>query len=120
MIAADEDALQCDFAETYGVMDYRAMPLMTAARLAVGLRYDSRIHCSMAGLTVPFGTWLAAVCADRLAQIRWMLSEDGAKGQNPPELIAPTLTIGEGLPDAGQFADGSEFEAWRAAKMKAK
>lgn len=118
MIAADEDALQCDLAETYGVYDYRSLPLATAARLAAGLRADSRVRSAMAGLREPFSTVLAALCADRLAMIRWMLSEDGAKGRNPPELIAPTLLMEREEPDTGQFESGADFEAWRTARLK--
>jgi len=43
MIATDEDALVCDLAETYHVLDYRMLPLKTAAALASGLRSDARI-----------------------------------------------------------------------------
>lgn len=43
MILTDEDALICDLAETYHVLDYRALPLKTAAALASGLRADARI-----------------------------------------------------------------------------
>lgn len=47
MILTDEDALICDFAETYNVLDYRALPLRTAATLASGLRADARIFESL-------------------------------------------------------------------------
>lgn len=43
MYAADRDALLCDLAETYGVYDFRALPVATVAVLACGLRADSRI-----------------------------------------------------------------------------
>lgn len=43
MILTDEDALICDLAETYHVLDYRSLPLLTAATLASGLRSDARI-----------------------------------------------------------------------------
>ena len=41
MMAADEDALACDIAETYGIYDMRALPAGRLAVLAVGLREDS-------------------------------------------------------------------------------
>lgn len=43
MIRANEDALICDFAETYGVLDYRAHGARLAGTLASGLRSDARI-----------------------------------------------------------------------------
>ena len=41
MIATDEDALICDFAETYHIYDYRSLDVEYAATLAYGLRDDS-------------------------------------------------------------------------------
>ncbi len=43
MLAADEDALVCDLAETYGLLDYRAHGARLVATLAVGLRPYARI-----------------------------------------------------------------------------
>ena len=43
MVAADEDALRCDFAQTYHILDYRRLPLRTAAVFAWGLGEDSRV-----------------------------------------------------------------------------
>lgn len=47
MIHADEDALICDLAETYHVLEYRRLPLMTVAALASGLRAGARIYESL-------------------------------------------------------------------------
>ena len=52
MISADRDALLCDFAETYGIYDFRALPAFTLATLAVGLRDDSRIKMKMHGTRI--------------------------------------------------------------------
>lgn len=43
MIAANEDALVCDLAETYGVLNYRAHGAKLPAALAAGLRPGARI-----------------------------------------------------------------------------
>lgn len=43
MIRLDEDAVICDLAETYGVLNYRELPLQTVATLASGLHADARI-----------------------------------------------------------------------------
>lgn len=47
MIALDEEALICDFAETYHIYDYRSLPARLAATYAVGLRNESRIKMLM-------------------------------------------------------------------------
>ena len=44
MLAADRDALICDLAETYHVLDLTALPVPLLATLAAGLRGDSRIR----------------------------------------------------------------------------
>lgn len=50
MLAADRDALICDLAETYRVLDYRALPVELLATLAAGLRPDARIWQKIAAL----------------------------------------------------------------------
>lgn len=114
MIALDEDALICDLAETYGIYHYRALPILTIATLAAGLRPNSRIHARMAGISVPFDTMILAQGVDLLSSIRWMLSEDGQKGRNMPKWIAPKLIDWSAEPDTGRFSGADEFEAARA------
>ena len=67
MIRMDETALICDFAETYHIYDYRAMPLRTVAALAAGLRRNSRIMIKMSGVGVDPDTLLLAAAVDRLS-----------------------------------------------------
>ncbi len=43
MITTNEDALICDLAETYGLLDYRAHGARLIATLAAGLRPGARI-----------------------------------------------------------------------------
>ena len=47
MLKKDEEALICDFAETYHIYDYKRLPLTTVAALAVGLRENSRLKMAM-------------------------------------------------------------------------
>ncbi|MBQ4177615.1 MAG: hypothetical protein II640_09125, partial [Lachnospiraceae bacterium] len=49
MINADEDALICDLAETYGIFDMESLPVKLVATLAMGLRGDSRIKMKISG-----------------------------------------------------------------------
>lgn len=87
MIIADEDALICDFAETYGIYDYRQLPLRKAAVFASGLRDDSRIKMKLSGLNADPQTIMNAAAVDRLGLLVWMQSKDGAKGRNRPVSI---------------------------------
>ena len=87
MISADRDALVCDLAETYGIFDFRALPVSLLATLAVGLRDDSRIKMRLAGAKVPRSELLLAAIVDRLSMLLWAQTEDGRKGVNRPRSV---------------------------------
>ena len=68
MIETDESALICDFAETYHIYDYRALPVSYAATLAYGLRGDSRIRLKLGEVKEEVPCFIsAAKAADCLA-----------------------------------------------------
>lgn len=115
MIIADEDALICDFAETYGIYDYKRLPLRTAAVLASGLREDSRIMMKLSGMNVTSNTLLNAVIADRVGLLAWMQTKDGAKGRNRPEsIVVKLLNPEKNREKAVAFQSGREFdEEWK-------
>lgn len=87
MISADRDALVCDLAETYGIYDFRALPVSLLATLAVGLRDDSRIKMRLAGAKAVRGELLLAAAVDRLSMLLWIHSEDGRRGINRPQSV---------------------------------
>lgn len=102
-------------AETYGIYDWRALPLITAATLAQGLPAHSRVMRAVSGTQLPNAeTTLLAIIADRLGQIAWMLSEDGSKGNNrPPSLLA--ALSGQKEPEADGYDSADDFmAAWAA------
>lgn len=74
MIRDDEDALICDFAETYQIYSYRSLPLRLVATLAAGLRENSRIKS--AGAKASVTNTLLAMIADQLTAIRRILGDD--------------------------------------------
>lgn len=115
MIATDEEALICDFAETYQIYDYRELPLRRAALFAAGLRDNSRIKMKMSGLNVPLETVISAAIADRTGIQAWMQSEDGRKNRNRPQSILKML-MGEQeqKEDVEKYESGKEFDKeWR-------
>lgn len=120
MIRESETALICDLAETYGVMDYRALPLKTVAALSAGLQEDSRIRMRISGQKAPTEILLAAAMVDRLSDLVWMMTRDGQKGRNRPESILQKLTAGEKKKDdLLAFRTAAEFEK-RKAEILAK
>ena len=119
MITIDENALICDFAETYGVFDYRGLPVKTMAALAVGLRENSRIKMKIRDEKVDVKTALLAAIADRLGLLVWFQTEDGTKNRNRPESILESLQGKETENNVRVFESGEEFkEEWERLMRK--
>ena len=112
MIAADKDALLCDLAETYGILDYKALPVSLLATLCSGLRGNSRIKLKLAGVNTDQTTALIAAVADRLSLLVWMQSEDGVHKRNRPKSILSVLLGEQSAVKA--FDTAADFEAARA------
>jgi len=116
MISADRGALICDLAETYGIYDYRSLPVRTVATLSVGLREDSRIKMKLNGGRVDYDNKvLIGLVYDRLTDI---LAYLGAFKKNKPASIAYKLmNIEEGTAKDGIVAYSSA-EAFERARKK--
>ena len=112
MLRADRDAVVCDLAETYGIFDYRALPVHLLATLASGLRDDSRIKMRLSGSRIPRRELLLAAAVDRLSFILWGMSEDAKRGTNRPEsLVAAFMEDMEESGDVMAFDSADAFEA---------
>ena len=116
MLHEDETAVICDLAETYHVLDYRALPLKTVAALASGLREDSRIRMKLSGMRVSTDTMLAAATVDRLSMLIWAKTKDGEIGRNRPESILDKLTAEDTRSDEEYKAFDSPEEFMQARK----
>ena len=113
MLNAGEDELVCDFAETYHILDLRALPVPLAATLAWGLRPDARIRLKMAEQQVPMETLLLAGVVDRLSLLLWQKTENGQKNRNSPAMLTDKLLHIEPERELKTFASGEEFRrAW--------
>lgn len=118
MINIDEDALQCDFAETYHIYEMRELPLSKAALFAIGLRGNSRIKMKMQNLQYPIETILQANIVDRLSLLVWAKTENGRKGRNRPISIAQKLLgLGE-TKKVVAFTSANDFEKAKQAILK--
>ena len=114
MYAEDRTAWECDLAETYGIFDYERIPVRKLATLSAGLRSDSRIMMKLAGITVTTTEMLLATISDRLAVLAWQNTEDGHKGNNPPESILDVLlNRNQKQSDLMVFHTSEEFEEER-------
>jgi hypothetical protein len=111
MLSADEDALICDLAETYGIFDYRALPARTLATLAVGLREDSRIKMHLIGAKIPRKDLLLAAIVDRLSLLVWFNTEDGRNGVNRPPSVLGSIFGNESADNVEAFDTADAYEA---------
>ncbi len=114
MVHADEDALICDFAETYHIFDWRALPVRLAATLAAGLPETSRIRMKMAGAKMTASLLMQAAMVDRLSLLVWMQTKDGQKNRHRPQSVAEMLTGKEKRSTVQAF--NSEKEFWAAIR----
>ena len=102
MLEASESDVICDFAETYGIYDYTALPLQTVATLAAGLRGNSRIKMRLAGARLTTEEYLTSIAVDYLALLWWAKTKDGQKGTNKPKSVREAFI---GAADAHQKKD---------------
>lgn len=115
MVALDENALICDFAEVYHIFNWRALPARTSAALAMGLRPDARIMLRLSNVSIPVNTQLLAIIADTARVLAWQNTEDGRRGKNAPVSVFEAL-IGTNKKDevsGAGFDSPEEFAAWR-------
>lgn len=113
MINKDENALICDFAETYHIYDYKALKPMQAAIYAVGLPSSSRIKRKLAGQKVTDEVMLLSCIADCLRLLVWFKTKDGQNNINRPVSILQEL-----MEEKEEFAEYGTIEAYEAARAK--
>lgn len=118
MIALDEDALICDFAETYHIYDYRSLPATLAGIYAAGLRPDARINIKISGTNTPTDTLLLASIADSMHIRIWQQTKDAVNGRNKPESILAKILDAKTPSECEGFEDAESFEEWYQSMMK--
>lgn len=111
MIALDEDALICDFAETYHIYDLFSLPVEYAAILACGLRDDSRIKMKAVGLEIDLKSLLLAHIADNTIMNCYLKTKDAQKGTNLPASFVKLLTEKKDpSKEIRKFDSGADFD----------
>lgn len=119
MIAVDEDALVCDLAETYGIYDYRQLPITRVAVFASGLSETSRIKKVLSGQKEDLDTLLLAGIYDTVRLLFWTKTKDGQAGRNRPNSVTQALEGSKAEREERVFSSGEEFErAMRALEIE--
>ena len=115
MVAFDENSLICDFAETYHIYDYRALPLKRVAVLACGLRENSRIVSKLSGFNISLDTLLYASMVDELSLLLWTFS---SKKEKPKSFVNVLTGIAEKKNNTDSFRKFNSGEAFMKARGK--
>ena len=102
MLAADEDALVCDMAETYHILDIWALPVELLAVLASGLRDNSRIRMKLAGYRYMATEFM-------LPQIVDILMALAVDKENRPTPLTEIMTNADKKEETIKPFDGDEF-----------
>ena len=113
----DEEAVICDLAEIYHILDYRASSPRLVAILVNGLSDDSRIKRKLAGRRLSLDSSLRAAMVDRLTQILWTKTEDAKHGRNKPKSVLEQLEH-PAERNHQSFSTVEEFERKRAQIMR--
>lgn len=102
----------CDFAEYYGIYDYKSLDPYYCSILACGLRDDSRT-VSKGGLSLDVA--LNAAILDHLKLLVWQNTKDGQKGRNQPESVLESLLNPkkEEKENIRKFKSADDFELYR-------
>ena len=113
MINENEDALICDLAEYYHVLDYRSLPPRMVATLVSGLRDDSRLYMRVNDAKASAKDTLLAIVADRIGQVLEVLT-----GSEVPRVTDVLFGIEPDSPLYG-YDSGEDFmAAWREIAEK--
>lgn len=113
MLAADRDALYCDLAEQYHLLEPERLGPARLAVLACGLREPTRIRRAMGGSKADEQTQLLLAMLDQLRLLTWMQSRDAQHGRNrPPSLLRQALEQPQQR-RIETFEDGAAFMAAR-------
>lgn len=111
----DGDALMCDMAEYYHILNMEELPVRQLAALCAGLPDKSRSKMLLSGQKANVETILLSLIADRLGILVWQNTEDGREGRNMPESLYEILTsTGTKQKEFESYASGSDFDAaWK-------
>lgn len=90
MIQEGEDDLICDLAETYGIYNYKSLPVQLVATFSYGLSENSRIKRKLRGekeTTEQYQQRILIAIFDRINWLAWSRTEDAANNVNRPESL---------------------------------
>lgn len=110
MIRIDSEALECDLAETYHILNMRELSPSRIALFSVGLRENSRIKKKLCNMQTDFNMIINASISDKLSIIISMLA---GKDSQKPVLLVDKLIKSEKNAESVGFDSGVDFLEYR-------
>lgn len=109
----NKTALICDLAETYGIFDWRRVPVRLLGTLVAGLGADTRTGKELSGHVGSTAEILLAQIFDAINLLIWSFSEDGQKGRHRPKPISDILIGKEDEKEEQSYRTAEDFERAR-------
>lgn len=106
----NKTAVICDLAETYGILDWRRVPVRLLGTLVAGLGANTRTGKELSGYKGSTAEILLAQIFDALNLLLWSFSEDGQKGRRRPDPISDILLGKEEEKSEAVYSTAEEFE----------
>lgn len=114
LVGRCEEAFICDMAETYHVLNWRELPLKTAAILASGLSKDSRCARKLNGTKITSIEYSLLAILDELRNLVWTTVQAHSKEKVPkPKSILTQMLQQDQMPEILSSRTPEEFEARR-------
>lgn len=101
----------CDLAETYHILDYKAIKPNLLATLVLGLNQDSRVMRKMRHEKLTFHDSMLALIFDCLQIIAF--KQGHKKGAKRPESLFKKLTTPEVKEELMTFSSPEDYWRWR-------
>ena len=120
MIEEGEDDLICDLAETYGIFNYKSLPVQLVAVFSYGLREDARIWKKLTEVRNVDREIMVSIL-DNLNWLVWAQTEDGAHNRNRPESLYKKMfgKDSEGASDIESYSSPEEYkQAWERIRKQ--
>lgn len=106
-------------AETYHILDIRALSAKLLATLCSGLPDDCRVKRVMSGAPISTQTMLLASIADSLRWLVWSKTKDGKRNRHQPKsILNQFFDASEPSNDPIVFRTADDFEAARARILR--
>ena len=110
----NKTAVICDLAETYGILNWRGVPVRLLGTLVAGLGENTRTGKELLGHKGSTEEILLAQIFDALNLLMWSFTEDGQKGRHRPKPISDMLLGKEEQKDVAGYRTPEEYEKARA------